>query len=188
MEVFRKVLEDCNLVDVGFTGNWFTWEIGNLPSTNIQERLDRRVATEEWLALFPEFQLQHLPHTFSDHCPLLINTKKRDVGSTSRSLKFEAWWVLEESFLTVVKNIWANATDDLLSKLESVKRDLERWARQIQYNRKEKEKMLTSKLSKLMEVERNDENLADIIDTRIQLNFEIDKDERYWDQGHESIG
>ncbi|MBA0818435.1 hypothetical protein Gohar_021253 [Gossypium harknessii] len=47
MEAFRKVLEDCSLVDVGYSGNWFTWERGNLPETNIQERLDRGVATEE---------------------------------------------------------------------------------------------------------------------------------------------
>lgn len=94
MKVFRKVLEDCNLVDIGFMGNWFTWERGNLLGTNIQERLDnqdRGVEIEERLALFLEFQHQHLLHTFSDHCPLLINTKKRDVRSTSRSFKFEAW-------------------------------------------------------------------------------------------------
>ncbi|KAH1121339.1 hypothetical protein J1N35_004499 [Gossypium stocksii] len=33
-----------------------------------------------------------------------------------------------------------------------------------------------------MEKERDDETLAKIIDTRIQLNMEIDKDERYWEQ------
>ncbi|KAA3488780.1 reverse transcriptase [Gossypium australe] len=33
-----------------------------------------------------------------------------------------------------------------------------------------------------MEVERNDNNLAELIDTKLQLNFEINKDERYWEQ------
>ncbi|KAA3465212.1 reverse transcriptase [Gossypium australe] len=141
MEAFHKVLEDCNLVDVGYTGNWFTWEWGNLPGTNIQERLNRGVATEEWLSLFPNFQLQHLTHTFLDHCPLLISTKKkkkREKERRSRSFKFEAWWVMEESFLNAVKNIWENSTGDLLSKLECTIRGLERWAGQIKYNRKEK--------------------------------------------------
>lgn len=55
MEAFRRALEDCNLMDIGFSGNWFTWERGNLPETNIQERLDRGVATDSWLALFPDF-------------------------------------------------------------------------------------------------------------------------------------
>ncbi|MBA0698767.1 hypothetical protein Goari_000459 [Gossypium aridum] len=48
MEVFRKTLEDCSLSDLGFIGNWFTWERGNFPENNIQERLDRGEANEEW--------------------------------------------------------------------------------------------------------------------------------------------
>lgn len=55
MEAFRTVLEDCNLRDIGFSGRWFTWEIGNLPETNIRERLDRGVAVEKWISLFPNF-------------------------------------------------------------------------------------------------------------------------------------
>lgn len=31
MEAFGEVLEDCKLMDVGYLGNWFTWERGNLP-------------------------------------------------------------------------------------------------------------------------------------------------------------
>ncbi|XP_040957843.1 uncharacterized protein [Gossypium hirsutum] len=42
--------------------------------------------------------------------------------------------------------------------------------------------VLTSRLEVLLESERNDENLAEIIDTKLHLNFEIDKDERYWEQ------
>lgn len=42
--------------------------------------------------------------------------------------------------------------------------------------------VLTTKLSKLVEVERDDMNLAEMIDTKIQLNFENKKDEYYWKQ------
>lgn len=42
--------------------------------------------------------------------------------------------------------------------------------------------MLSSKLVSLLEEERDEENLADLIDTKIQLNFEIEKDECYWEQ------
>lgn len=41
MELFRKALEFCQLNDVGYLGRWFTWEKGNLPETNIRERLVR---------------------------------------------------------------------------------------------------------------------------------------------------
>ncbi|KAH1131803.1 hypothetical protein J1N35_003181 [Gossypium stocksii] len=60
MEKFLNAIEECQLNDVGFTGNWFTWERGNLPETNIQERLDRGLANEKWLLMFPEAKIQHL--------------------------------------------------------------------------------------------------------------------------------
>lgn len=46
MKVFRNALEDCRLMDVGYSGKWFTWERRNLPETNIRERLDRGMANE----------------------------------------------------------------------------------------------------------------------------------------------
>ncbi|MBA0762032.1 hypothetical protein Gotri_024592 [Gossypium trilobum] len=124
MEAFRKILKECNLSDIEFNGNWFTWERGNLPKNDIQERLDRAIATEDWLQIFPEFQIQHLPHTFSDHCPLLV------------------------------KNIWEHSEGDFLCKPNNMKRGLERWSRQIR----------------------------NLTDTKIQLNLEIEKDGRYWEQ------
>ncbi|KAH1073600.1 hypothetical protein J1N35_025928 [Gossypium stocksii] len=51
MEVFRNVLEYCHMMDVGYSANWFTWERRNLPERNIQERLDRGVANENWRTL-----------------------------------------------------------------------------------------------------------------------------------------
>ncbi|MBA0729118.1 hypothetical protein Golax_020420, partial [Gossypium laxum] len=99
METFRRMLEECQLNDVGFEGSWFTWERGNLPETNIQERLDRGVANTDWITLFPEVKVQHLVHSFSDHCPLLINTRRYEEQLGNNNFKFEAWWSLEESFI-----------------------------------------------------------------------------------------
>ncbi|KAA3462160.1 reverse transcriptase [Gossypium australe] len=37
MEAFWKVLEDCDLADLGFSGQWYTWEKGRLVSNNIRD-------------------------------------------------------------------------------------------------------------------------------------------------------
>ncbi|KAA3467662.1 reverse transcriptase [Gossypium australe] len=95
MKLFRNVLTDCSLVDVGFSGRWFTWERGNLPETNICERLDRGVANEKWMAMFPEITIQHLIHSFFDHCPLLVNTKKAEQWVKEKAFRFKAWWTIE---------------------------------------------------------------------------------------------
>lgn len=59
MEKFRKALEDCDLADMGFSRQKFTWDRGNFVDTNIRERLDKGVTNREWLNLFPEYSVQH---------------------------------------------------------------------------------------------------------------------------------
>ncbi|MBA0855473.1 hypothetical protein Goshw_014375, partial [Gossypium schwendimanii] len=176
------MLEDCSLVDVGYSGNWFTWERENFPETNIQERLDRKLATEEWSSLFLNSLIQHLPHLFSDHCPLLINIDYRARRMVKKNFKFKAWWVLEETFFEEIRCIWENSTGYFLSKLGNLKRGLESWESQIRRSRKMKIEVLTSKLTTLLESDRSDENFAEIIDIKIHLNFEIEMDECYWEQ------
>jgi len=40
----------------------------------IKERLDRGIATNNWIHLFPSFSITYLPAHTSDHNPLLLNT------------------------------------------------------------------------------------------------------------------
>lgn len=42
---------------------------------NIRERIDRGVTTFELMQHFSDFSLLHLSLSFSDHCPLLIQTE-----------------------------------------------------------------------------------------------------------------
>lgn len=72
MARFREVLFKCDLSDVGFTGKWFVWEKDRLPSNNVRERLDRRVANQAWWSLFPKHSLKHLTHVISNHCPIQV--------------------------------------------------------------------------------------------------------------------
>lgn len=105
IENFCNVLADCQLLDVGFSGNQFTWERGNLSETNIRERLDCEVSNDEWMTLFPEVTIQHMSHSFLDYYPLFITTKRAENWVTTKAFKFEAWWIMEELFNEKVKNI-----------------------------------------------------------------------------------
>ncbi|KAA3476616.1 reverse transcriptase [Gossypium australe] len=102
--------------------------------------------------------------------------------SRSHAFKFEAWWVLEDSFAAEVKNLWASTQGNLLQKLKYLQQGLRQWALETGKAKNRKKKALTEQLSNLLEAERNDDNMAEMIDTKLQLNFEIDKDERYWEQ------
>ncbi|KAL7256983.1 hypothetical protein ACSBR1_010843 [Camellia fascicularis] len=40
------------------------------------ERLDRALSNPEWRIMFPEATVKVLPHTYSDHSPLLSGTER----------------------------------------------------------------------------------------------------------------
>ncbi|KAA3466354.1 reverse transcriptase [Gossypium australe] len=182
MDVFRDTLEECQLIDIGYSGTWFTWERGNLPETNIRERLDRGVANEEWISLFPMGHVQHLPYSMSDHCPLLICTDHLIQKFWRKKFHFESWWMLEESSEKVIKEAWKTSSESLMEKLECVQSKLKLWARSLKLRRNDRKLGLAKELESLLNEERDDETMAKIIDTKIHLNLEIDKEEMYWEQ------
>jgi hypothetical protein len=65
MQAFRDVLSDCDLEDLGFCGDEFTWRRGR-----IHERLDLAVVNSSWRAI-----LQNLDYARSDHRPILLDTE-----------------------------------------------------------------------------------------------------------------
>jgi endonuclease/exonuclease/phosphatase family metal-dependent hydrolase len=67
MQAFRDAIEDCNLVDMRYIGDKFTWQRGD-----IRERLDRGLANEAWNMKFPDASLHHLDYYRSDHRPILM--------------------------------------------------------------------------------------------------------------------
>jgi hypothetical protein len=73
MQMFRDVLGDCGFVDLEFTGPKFTWT-NNKVGDMTWERLDRVVATPEWLLRFPSARVHHLDGRWSDHKPLWVST------------------------------------------------------------------------------------------------------------------
>jgi hypothetical protein len=58
MDAFRRALEDCNLEDLGFIGDPFTWRNNwHVSSGYVRERLDRAVANVSCRCLFPLYKI-----------------------------------------------------------------------------------------------------------------------------------
>ena len=79
---FKECLDDCNMVDLGFAGPKYTWTNHRPISALILERIDRCFANPSWRVLFPEVAVSHLPRTFSDHCPVLIELFRMEPPSS----------------------------------------------------------------------------------------------------------
>ena len=89
--LFKDCLDKCNMVDLGFSGPWYTWtnrrEINNL----IQERIDRFFMNPSWCLLFPDARVSHLTRCHSDHCPVLLETVPRQTTFLKRPFRFQSF-------------------------------------------------------------------------------------------------
>ncbi|KAL0283170.1 UNVERIFIED_CONTAM: hypothetical protein Sangu_2906600 [Sesamum angustifolium] len=98
MRNFRKALADCELHDIGFTGDPFTWSNRHTYPHTVSERLDRACTNFDWSQLFPDASVSHIPVACSDHKALLIQLCDRPVQTQqwSRPWRFEAAWLQPE--------------------------------------------------------------------------------------------
>ena len=70
MKGFVDTINWCGLREVSFSGPEFTWLYQRADDVQIRQRLDRALATMDWLNLFPTEKLFHLTSSASNHSPL----------------------------------------------------------------------------------------------------------------------
>ncbi|GLT65286.1 hypothetical protein SLA2020_377250 [Shorea laevis] len=114
--VFVDFVHSNGLVDLGFSGNPFTWSNKRQGIHNIKERLDRGLSNHEWIIMFPNALVTHLPATVSDHSPLLLSTNC-DRPRLPKPFKFEEFWTRDLSSHTVIATAWSHSLMDRLPSL-----------------------------------------------------------------------
>ena len=86
------MLDECNLLDLGFSGNKFTWSRTYSNGGMVWERLDRALGSVDWYDLFPTTCFQTLICVSSNHNPICIHLE----GIKAKSLRpwrFEQMWL-----------------------------------------------------------------------------------------------
>jgi exonuclease III len=110
MEKFRQALEDCELHNLGFVGDAFTWRNHHhCAASYMRERLDRAVANGAWRSLFPLVQVINREPRHSDHRPIIVDVGEREDGRSYKPMeilhKFEACWLEEDECMTRVQEV-----------------------------------------------------------------------------------
>ena len=108
MQGFRDTLDFCRLKDLGYTGFPFTWCNRRPGDHNVWVRLDRGVATVDWLLKFPTIRVHHLEAFHSDHRPLFLaaDSEARRFYRKGRPFRFEAMWLKDKTCEMVIKSSW----------------------------------------------------------------------------------
>lgn len=100
------------------------------------------MANNAWLNLFSNYEVQNLPHLFSDHCPILIKTEINSAHDGRNRFKFESWWLMEPNCADVIRQLWDEKSGDAFAKLENLRAGLQKWRRSIKYTKDRKMKNL----------------------------------------------
>lgn len=130
-DAFCSFLNTHGLVDLGFSGSPFTWSNHIYGRHLIRERLDRGVASTQWIRLFPTFSIQHLPAHASDHNALLLNTATPN-SNLPKPFRFEEFWTKDPSCADVISSAWSStllgrSSYILAQKLKTTKAALTVW-------------------------------------------------------------
>lgn len=105
-EGFKRTLNECGLMDMGYSGSAFTWERSRGTVNWVQERLDRGVSNSEWQSLFPRATIKVLEVSTSDHMPLFLELNRMIYVPKVRKFRFENAWIRDDQCLRVVQESW----------------------------------------------------------------------------------
>ncbi|KAL0320136.1 UNVERIFIED_CONTAM: hypothetical protein Sradi_5275100 [Sesamum radiatum] len=106
---FRSCLSDCQLADLGFSGQSFTWCNQREYPYTVRVRLDRACATLGWQSMFPTAQVVTKRARGSDHNPLVINLEAAASQNCKRRremFRFEAMWARSPECETIIQQLW----------------------------------------------------------------------------------
>ncbi|CAL1397558.1 unnamed protein product [Linum trigynum] len=127
-KAFRDCMEDCRLMDLGFTGPRFTWFTSK---SNLKERLDRSICNLDWHKEFPSSFVTHLPKIKSDHRPILT-CSSTDKGEKKpvRRFQFLAPWLTHDDFFPFLQSVWKR-NSDFHCALQGLTEDLKDWNQNV---------------------------------------------------------
>lgn len=98
----------------------------------VEERLDRAMATEDWLSLFPYARLLILMAAMSDHNPIFLMMDDQPWSFFTRKIRFENAWFREPELQEIVSNSQVSSSHDpIISKLNRITDDLYVWGRNL---------------------------------------------------------
>ncbi|XP_074265328.1 uncharacterized protein LOC141587759 [Silene latifolia] len=126
-ERFNNWIENCEFIELAFSGPAHTWARGNSVETRQSARLDRALCNAEWGELFEDAMVRHLPAIQSDHCPLFISPNGFvPLNAINRPFHFQACWLTHENFKEFIDNSWPDE-GIFTHRLDILSRKLQDW-------------------------------------------------------------
>ncbi|XP_057859072.1 uncharacterized protein LOC131067930 [Cryptomeria japonica] len=129
---FANFIRNNEIFDLDLQGNPFTWSNNRKGSNLIQVRLDRFLISAKW-DLGNNSSLLCLPHTISDHSPILLSWVDKPILGPI-PFRYEIMWHSHPDFKQCIQNWWnslvqGSAMFRIAKKLEIIKRKARAWSK-----------------------------------------------------------
>lgn len=84
----------------------YTWWNNRTHLEAVFERLDNAVANPQWLNVYRDARVENLSFIGFDHGPIILSLDHWNKTSKYPPLRFEAKWLLNDSFRQLVQHTW----------------------------------------------------------------------------------
>ncbi|KAK7268410.1 hypothetical protein RIF29_21108 [Crotalaria pallida] len=106
----RTCLEVCNMKDIDWVGQKFTWCNRRKQPDTIEEHIDKAFSNTTWSRVWNYSKVSHLPRYSSNHSPIILDALMRtnqDARKKKKRLyRFEQFVLRNEKSESVVKHLW----------------------------------------------------------------------------------
>jgi hypothetical protein len=176
----------CDLQDLGFKGSIYTWTNKNHGDNTIHSRLDRFLATTDWISMFPNYLNTHLVRYKSDHCLILLDFSpffcNRSKSRSHYLKKFEQVWTTDADHINIVKDTWQKHRGSIDSKLQQTLNALHSWGSKTFGIIPKRIKNCQQDLQKLQQLQPHQNINSQITNKEKELDELLEKEELWWRQ------
>ena len=182
---FNSFVENNRLVDLGFTGNPWTWSNNWEDEGEIRQRLDRGLSTIEWGQFFDKAKCEHVDTFGSDHSMLLIDNWPRIEKRKSRFF-FDKRWLKRSEVNQIVEQAWnqsveGNSMYRITRQVANCRVSLLKWKNNFTGNSLLKINHLKQQLKEVQDSKAvgSKDKIAEL---KSQLKVAYSEEEQYWAQ------
>lgn len=153
---------------------------------HIQERLDKFLASQNWIGNFQNYYNNHLLRYASDHTPILLefwsNNECRMPKKHNTLPKFEQLWLENEDSNHIVRTTWNYSTGNLEEKLKDTLHHLHSWGKEQFGDIPRTIQKLQKELQNIKESYPDINSLSKIKEHEGMLDNAIKREELWWAQ------
>jgi hypothetical protein len=183
---FRNTLSLCDLQDLGYTGSKYTWTNKHPGDQLILARLDRFLATSDWITRFHKYNNNHLLRFKSNHCPILLDFSPvlplMSLKQGPKMQRFEQIWTRNEQHIARVKEAWTSNQGHLSHRLHRTLDHLHSWGHNLFGILPRKIKQAQEELMQLNQRHGSMDLSQQIKDKENELDNLLDREEIWWKQ------